>query len=210
VNFNQYKENTYNFDSKFALSLSASSNSEISKLKLIPVGTWLLDCEILIEKMVSMRDANSEFFFHRFQPLMAGMREYLASPIFDDRRILLMILSQDGRAFGHMGMKLLSKTSLEIDNVLKFDDDLSGLMSTSFTQMLSWADQNSGGIEMRAQVISTNQRAIDFYATFGFKVTDVISLRAEISHNGLTSLHDCSPVDSNSEVTKLIMTRDQL
>jgi hypothetical protein len=92
----------------------------------------------------------------------------------------------------------------------KFDDDLSELMSTSFTQMLSWADQNSGGIEMRAQVISTNQRAIDFYATFGFKVTDVISLRAENSHNGLTSLHDCSQEDSNSEVTKLIMTRDQL
>jgi len=210
VNFNQYKENTYNFDSNFSLSLSASSNSDISKLKLIPVGAWLLDCKLLIEKMVFMRDANSQFFFQRFQPSTEGMREYLTGPIFDDRRILLMIFSQDGRALGHMGVKLLSETSLEIDNVLKFEDDLSGLMTTSFTQMLSWVNQISGGIEMRAQVISSNRRAIDFYGVFDFKVTNVISLRTENSQDGTTSLQDCSVEDSNTGVTKIIMTRDQL
>lgn len=209
MNFNQYKEVTYSFDSNFSLNLSSSQNSDISKFKLIPVGAWLLDYESLIEKMVFIRDENSQFFFQRFQPSTEGMRKYLTGPIFDDKRILLMIFSQDGRAFGHMGMKLLSGSSLEIDNVMKLEAGLPGLMTESFTHMLSWADHISGGIEMRAQVISTNQRAIDFYDSFGFKATNVINLRAAISPDGLTSLHDSSPEDSNTGVTKIIMTRDK-
>ena len=108
-----------------------------------------------------------------------------------------------------MGLKLISPKVIEIDNVLRLEEDFPGLMKTCFTQMLAWVELTFGDFEMRAQVISTNERAIDFYQFFGFKVGNVVSLRGENSHDGVSSFFDCSEELSNTDITKVIMIRDR-
>ena len=210
MSFNQFKSTILNFDTSFSLKLGESSDFEFTNFKMIPAGSWLLGSEMLINRMIDSRDLNRNFFFQRFKPSIAGMKSYLNGPIFDDQRILFIVFSKDGEPLGHMGLKLHSPRSLEVDNLMKFESTATGLMSVSFAQMLAWSHHLFGEIQTIAQVISTNQRAINFYEDFGFKVSHKIRLKVAISAEGVASLNDCPVEESDTEVTKLIMTRDSL
>ena len=178
---------------------------------LIPAGTWLLLKRDWVQKMVDAREEKQDFYFARFKPSASSMEAYLhAGPISDAHRILFMIVTEDHRLMGHLGIRFDPHGPLHIDNVMRLDSGFPQLMRISLEAVMGWAENLFPRIPFSLEVISTNQRAISLYERVGFREKERVSLRRSLGEDGFTSLVECDGEESDSPEEKVIMKRNPI
>jgi hypothetical protein len=156
--------------------------------------------------MKDVRDLNKDMYFSRFPPSLNNLTRYLIDgPIENPNQILFMIVDQVGTLHGHIGLKLDLNGNVNVDNVLRIAGNSPGAMRMALQEILTWGNEILGISEYSLQVISTNERAIEFYKELGFLVNQRVNLRTEHFLDGSTNLVPSTKENSNTTDEMLIM-----
>jgi RimJ/RimL family protein N-acetyltransferase len=128
----------------------------------------------LVKSLADWRRNNQLWYPTLFTVTEAGTKLWLKNQVIDvDDRILFLIVSMDGVAFGHMGLY-----RGEIDNVLR---GISGLVDGGMTQglfaLMKFCAADLGIKNLFLRVFSDNARAIHYYKVCGFTETGKIPLK---------------------------------
>lgn len=140
-----------------------------STLRLAPVGHWVLAEEKLVQDLVSWRSKNSSYFFAQVPATQASMRTYLVEYAIRDPRRILFIIYYEGAWSGHIGLARVSRTSAELDNVIRGRKTYKGMMLDVVNFLKDWALHELGITSLYLRVRSDNKAAIDLYSRSGFK-----------------------------------------
>ena len=95
----------------------------------------------------------------------------------DDDRVLF-IIQVDGKYIGHVGLFHFDFTnnSSEIDNVIRGENDLPGVMSEAIKSLMAWATAELGIHTFNLKVRKENLHAIKFYKKIGYSQSGLIPL----------------------------------
>jgi len=156
---------------------------------LVPVGSWILENEPHIRLLTRWRQANRDMYFARFPETQESMIRYLEDFSIKNQTTLLFIIEdQNGIAHGHIGIKGFSDRTVEIDSVMRGNDvHAPGLMDGALITLMKYCEQELEINEFKLEVISYNERAINFYTRNGFSLCETRSLFQ--SKNGETVSH---------------------
>lgn len=140
-------------------------------IQLLPVGEWILEDPDLILLFARWRAENRAMYFSQFPESVEGMRRYLIEKSLGSPSYLLFVIeSNAGTPLGHVGLKLLSESSAEIDSVMRASGcKYPGLMDLCLKTLIDFAGTDLGIKELQLDVISHNTRAINLYAANGFR-----------------------------------------
>ncbi|MDD2818510.1 MAG: GNAT family N-acetyltransferase [Candidatus Nanopelagicales bacterium] len=176
---------------------------------LVPVGSWILADETLIEAMASWRARTMEMFLAQFESTPAKTANYLQQfSIGLEQRILFMIES-DGIFLGHIGLANIHPDTAEIDNVMRgINSGPRGLMSASERSLAEWAFVTLDLSSLYLRVLSNNTLAKRLYERDGFVTTESLPLRRESAVDG-TVLVPCSQDQASVSFTCDVMTLDR-
>lgn len=143
-----------------------------SDVTLAPVGSWVLEEEELIQDLVNWRSENKRSFFAQVPATSSSMRSYLATYAIGDPNRILFIIRHEGTWSGHIGLANISKTSAELDNVLRGRKTYPGMMLEVVEFVKSWASDILGVPKIYLRVKADNEAAISLYSRSGFKKID--------------------------------------
>jgi len=145
-----------------------SSNSQIGKL--IPVGPWILNNPEKIDQICSWRTKNMGMFLTQIENNHQLTRKYLENyPIKSTDRILFLIIDEDDKFVGHMGLADITETGCELDNVMKGKFCTpENIMQYAQEALINWAFSHTEISNCRVGVLSENKRAIALYEKGGF------------------------------------------
>jgi len=178
------------------------------KIILVPIGSWILVNEELIKKFAHWRAASSSMYYSQFPESTESMRNYLTThSVRNSSYLLFMIEGKDSEPLGHMGIKSLRSDYAEVDSVMKSPRQTArGLMDRCLTSLIDFAKNDLGVKELRLEVVSKNNRAIDLYLRNDFIETHRFPLQRvqigeSISHRKVNS------EDANVDFFALTMSR---
>ena len=175
---------------------------------LVPVGSWILENEPHIRLITSWRQVNRDMYFARFPETQESMIRYLEDFSIKDQTTLLFIIEdQNGIAHGHIGIKGYSHRTVEIDSVMRGNDVyVPGLMDGALITLMKYCEQELGINEFRLEVISYNERAINFYTRNGFSLCESRSLFQSKDGEAVSHVY-VPPQDSNVDYRSLKFVR---
>jgi len=175
---------------------------------LVPVGSWILENEPHIRLITSWRQVNRDMYFARFPETQESMIRYLEDFSIKDQTTLLFIIEdQNGIAHGHIGIKGYSHRTVEIDSVMRGNDVyVPGLMDGALITLMKYCEQELEINEFRLEVISYNERAINFYTRNGFSLCETRSL-FQSKDGEIVSHMYVPPEDSNVDYRSLKLIR---
>ena len=76
------------------------------------------------------RDSHQYAYPSRFEITEAGTAKWLKSAVIDnDHRLLFLIQDSNGKFLGHLGLLKVGADQCEIDNVLRGESDMPGVVS---------------------------------------------------------------------------------
>ena len=156
---------------------------------LVPVGHWILAEKRLIAEMATWRFASRKNFFAQFPYSPASMRSYLEGVSIGQPDSLLFMILQSSKFVGHLGLREVRETSVEIDSVMRGTYPSSrGLMHQALRTLLHLAFVKLGVQQACLRALSTNIRARDLYETVGFRQVGLRPLGARLLPDGTTEL----------------------
>ncbi|OIQ90352.1 hypothetical protein GALL_277440 [mine drainage metagenome] len=181
-----------------AIALTVADDTGRLIASLVPVGRWALGDASLIEQVCAWRARNMRMFLTQFASSADSTRNYLERlAIGDPRRLLFIIEGPDSVALGHIGLIELSRTSAEIDNVMRGDAPVPPrLMYLAQRRLLQWCFDALRLDYCTIRVLSYNSHAIDLYIRLGFSPRGKIHLFRDET-NGLITHKPCAPQQSN-------------
>jgi RimJ/RimL family protein N-acetyltransferase len=151
-------------------------NSQVAVLKPITKSNLhenMPNCE-LIKSLADWRRNNQLWYPTVFTVTDEGTKLWLKNQVIDvDDRILFLIVSMDGVAFGHMGL-----FKGEIDNVLRgITGIVDGGMTLGLFALMKFCATELGIKNLYLRVFSDNARALHYYKTCGFSEIGKIPLK---------------------------------
>jgi RimJ/RimL family protein N-acetyltransferase len=118
-----------------------------------------------------------------------------------------MIEGKASKPLGHMGIKSLNSDCAEVDSVMKSPQQTArGLMDRCLNALIDFAKNDLGVKELRLEVASNNNRAIDLYLRNDFIETHRFPLQ-RVQTGESISHRKVNPEDSNVDFFALTMSR---
>ncbi len=150
---------------------SNSFHSSGIEFKVIPVGPWILNNNLLIDQIAELRNLNSECYFYSDSVSRQSTQDYFKDIVLPDpSRIWFLILDSNSNFLGHFGysdFKPQYQTAM-LDSVAKSRNTkikMKDVLENSFLGFI--AAQNVRILSL--EVLSLNTSAIDLYESLGFK-----------------------------------------
>lgn len=159
-------------------------------LVLVPVGTWILKDDNLVNLMCKWRAENKESFFAQVEPDTRSMLNYLETQSIRDEQNLLFIIFFAGQPLGHLGLSQIKGESANLDQVMKgikrkSEPNIRGLMQSAILALVHWGRVTLGLTSFKLEVISSNGPAIKLYEKCNFLVTQKIPVRPRLTSEGI-------------------------
>jgi perosamine synthetase len=146
---------------------------------LIPIGKFFEDNQDLIKMMGIWRDAHQYAYPSRFTITDEGTAKWLKSAVIENvDRLLFLIQNPAGKELGHIGLLRTGSDRCEIDNVLRGEKDIPGVISSALAEIEKFACEELGVEILDLKVLASNPHAFDFYLKNGYH---------EVSRVGLTN-----------------------
>ena len=165
--FDQHKYHSF----KESFVKSNSFHSSGIEFKVVPVGPWILDNNLLVDQIVELRNLNSEFYFYSDSVSRQSTQDYFKNIVLPDpSRIWFLILDLNSNFLGHFGyseFKPQNQTAM-LDSVAKSRNTqvkMRDVLKNSFFGFI--AEHNVQKLSL--EVLSLNKNAIDMYESLGFK-----------------------------------------
>jgi len=156
------------------------SISACSDFSLMPVGRWILEDLETVQRLTEWRKKTMSNFFTQFEATPESMQSYLDRFSISQSDRILFVLRRGENIVGHLGLSSVSRSSAEVDNVMKSQTNseapTSAEMVCILEAMLSWAKSTLGVHSFRLQVMGTNVPAINLYEKAGFHVSQTNEL----------------------------------
>jgi methionyl-tRNA formyltransferase/RimJ/RimL family protein N-acetyltransferase len=127
----------------------------------------------LISDLSVWRDRNQMTYMKQFKITDEKTKKWIKTGILEKKdRILFIIETTDGRRVGHIGLNRFnfSKFTAEIDNVLRGNTDVPGIMTIASKALMDWGRKKLNIQNYLLQVFEDNKRAVDFYSKIGFQI----------------------------------------
>ncbi|HKY57462.1 MAG TPA: GNAT family N-acetyltransferase [Aeromicrobium sp.] len=138
--------------------------------------------DALSARLATWRRNNAEAFATRFPVTDDGTRAWLQDQVIDNpRRVLFLVLDDDGRPIGNLGFVVGDSLGLpvEIDNVLRGEAAAPGLMRQALLALLGWLTDQVDHEPVGLRVLGSNERAVRFYEKAGFHEVSRVNLVAQ-------------------------------
>lgn len=131
---------------------------------LVPVGKFFADDSALVSAMGKWRDAHQYAYPSRFEVTDAGTAKWLKSAVIDnENRLLFLMQDPSGKYLGHIGFLKLDETRCEIDNVLRGESEVPGIVNSALRELERFASEELGLESLELRVLASNSHAVDFY-----------------------------------------------
>lgn len=167
---------------------------------------WVLNENRVIDSMVAARERNKLMFFARFDANRESMKTYLFNgPVNNPNRILFLVFDFEKNLIAHAGFKSTNSNFIELDNVMKIDENDTISMYSIITILLNWVKNYYPEKTIVLKVLSTNHRALRLYQKLGFEEYGNSPLRLSGGTNGNASLNVCIEHDSNTYERMILM-----
>lgn len=179
------KKNT--FDEAFANAISVRNFDGTEIAKLVPIGNWALDDNLLIESFTKWRKTFMRNFLTHFTATENSMRDYLSGLSIPKNDRILFALYVGGKLMGHCGLCNVSSKSAEADNIIKgTSGGPKDLMYFSEMALLSWAFNQVGVEFIYTRILSKNFLSLSLFKRFGFSLKEKIPLKKVKKGNSVT------------------------
>lgn len=144
---------------------------------LVPMGAYFEDNSEVIASMGRWRDSHQYAYPSRFEITDTGTAKWLKSAVIDnDHRLLFLIQDPSGKYLGHLGLLKVGEDRCEIDNVLRGESEIPGIVSRALEVVEKFAYEELGMESLELKVLESNVHAIDFYLNNGYETIDRIGL----------------------------------
>lgn len=130
----------------------------------------------LLRKLGAWRKANEHWYLAQFAIKTARTRIWLQERVIQDPDRILFLVKVENRYIGHLGLFHFDNNSCEIDNVIRGEAVLPGVMSIAMGLLMDWAKTKLLVSKFTLKVRSENTHAIYFYKKLGFEKTGKIPL----------------------------------
>jgi len=152
-----------------SISIKDDQGNKIGVLELI---TWRdVGNKKLIRLLSRWRDAASWYFPSQFKVTNRGTSIWLRKALLEkEDRVLFLIKDLKGAPLGHMGLFTFDfeGKSCEIDNVIRGEKGVPGLMTFALYALINWTFENISIQKLYLKVFKDNIRAISLYERCGF------------------------------------------
>lgn len=133
----------------------------------------------LISAISRWRKKYSWYFPSQFRVTNKGTEAWFQKGLMEkEDRILFVIKNLRGKYIGHMGLYSFDfkNRTCEIDNVVRGDSEIPGLMTFALSRLINWTFENIAIKKLFLRVFSDNSRAIALYERLNFKKRELIPL----------------------------------
>ena len=132
----------------------------------------------IIQLLAQWRKKHELWFPNQFPVTEVQTKEWFKSKVLAVSDRLLFLLSIHGRYIGHVGLFRFDweRDSCEIDNIVRGEADVPGIMQHAVSTMMQWGKRTFGIKTYSLQTTSDNQKALNLYARLGFAQTKQIPL----------------------------------
>jgi RimJ/RimL family protein N-acetyltransferase len=170
----KYMHGTFN-ELKFktieeSLAKSKSFSSTKLELRIVPVGSWILENNQYLKKIFELRNQNSQRYFYSDPVSLQSTREYFEKSVLPDpSRIWFVILDPDLVLLGHFGYSNFQHLtrSATLDSVAKArtaEVRMIDVLEDSFSSFLPEFSIR----KLNLEVLCSNKKAIELYEKLGF------------------------------------------
>lgn len=128
----------------------------------------ILDNRHDLLRMMRWRIDNQQAYISQSKITEESFRRWFIKDVFGKDRLLFWVIDHSGRKIGHMGLYRFIENSCEIDNVLRGINRDKGRMSQALQVLIKWTFKNAPIKQLYLRVLSTNEKAIEFYKKNGF------------------------------------------
>lgn len=138
-------------------------------------------------RLLSKWRKQSEWWFPaQFKVTAIGTKKWLQGRLLDTSdRFLFMIETPSGIPIGHIGLFRFnfSEKSCEIDNVIRGEPYVPGIMTYAVHAIIAWAKKELGVKEIYLQVFSDNKKAIKLYERCGFREVNRVPMKKVVEED---------------------------
>lgn len=170
---------------------------------LLPINYACIKDDDLILKLYEWREKNSFAYPSRTKTSIKSTKLWLEKSVLNNQnKILFRIINENLNLVGHIGLLIdeVEKSIIEIDNVLRGEDDLNkGIMGDSVLSLIEWAKNTLFPKEIILRVLKSNRNAIKFYKKLNFFKSDEYPLYKHNTENGYNLLPEKSKIDDKIE-----------
>lgn len=138
-------------------------------------------------RLLSKWRKQSEWWFPaQFRITTAGTKKWLQERLLDTKdRFLFIIETPSGIPIGHVGLFRFNFTenSCEVDNVIRGEPDIPGIMTYAVYTTITWAKKYLGVKKFYLEVFSDNEKAIKLYERCGFREINRVPMKKIVEKN---------------------------
>ena len=172
---------------------------------LVPVGKYFEDDSALVSAMGHWRDAHQYAYPSRFEVTDSGTTKWLKNAVIEnENRLLFLMQAPSGKYLGHIGFLKLDDARCEIDNVLRGETEVPGIVNSALRELERFASEELGLESLELRVLASNSHAVDFYLKNDYSEINRIGL-ANSSTSGEVNLVES---DKNIEDYFIVMAKN--
>jgi ribosomal protein S18 acetylase RimI-like enzyme len=154
-----------------------------------------------LQKILTVREKNSDFYFNRIIPNLENLKEYLHNgPILDPNHYLFTLFDHNHNLILICGFKTYQGKLFEIDNVMRVSPEYPGLMYSSLYSLIKTIYKYFEVKSIFLKVTSNNELAIKLYKSLNFSIVDKIYLKSVDVSKTEFKLVPCSSHESNTAI----------
>jgi len=186
------------FDNAASLAIPVKNLSGGLIGKLIPVGNWILDDEEKIQAISTWRSKARRMFLTQLDSTYEQTCDYLKDVSIEQaNRLLFLLFDDEGKFVGHLGICNVTKSSCELDNLMRGASGGSPrLVYFAEIALLDWCFEALGVTGCDVSVLTYNSLVIDLHTEVGFVETERRSLK-KVVLNGITTHQVVDQAESN-------------
>jgi RimJ/RimL family protein N-acetyltransferase len=127
----------------------------------------------LMRLLSAWRQKHEEWFPAIFKVTDEGTARWYRSQLIDSPDRLLFLIGSREKPLGHVGLFRFdfSDGSCEIDNIVRGEPDLPGVMGPAIEAMMAWGERELGIKAFKLQTFGDNVRSLNLYRRLGFHET---------------------------------------
>lgn len=127
----------------------------------------------LMRLLSAWRQKHEQWFPAVFKVTVEGTARWYRSQVIGTPDRLLFLTVARGRSLGHVGLFRFdfSDDTCEIDNIVRGEPDLPGIMGPAIQAMMAWGERELGIKGFKLQTFGDNARSLKLYERLGFRET---------------------------------------
>jgi perosamine synthetase len=154
---------------------------------LVPLSGMQASDSAIVECLNRWRAEHQYAYPSRFTPTEAGTARWIQAAVLEnDDRLLFLLTDPLLRPLGHLGLLLLPDGDVEVDNILRGEPQIKGIMSAAMQVLEKWALDHLDAQDVQLKVLASNVRAVTFYENLGYEVIERLPMKWQVEEDSRT------------------------